>query len=392
MPRDAFRLAFRANMSAESDTGELMLYGEITQNLPKWYKDNYPDDKSAIDFDKAVKDLKKAGAKKLLLRINSPGGVVNEAIAMRAIITGAGFENIDVHIEGMCASAATILASIPDAHVSIAPGSEYMIHNPWTYAAGSAADLEKAAEHLHQLEDTTRGFYVQKTGQAEEQLQRWMDEEKWFTAEEAVQYGFADEITAEGNDAMPAVACVSAQAMNVMRELYKQVPDGIAISGEAPEKNSVSNDAPVAGSSTENKETQEEEHENMDIKDLNLETLLAENPALIEQIQQNAVSAERQRQDDIDALTLPGYEQMAADAKANGTSAMDFQRQLVAAMKQKGSTFMQQRQTETAPAKNVAGGAPQDEKHNEAQELESAAKDIAEFAKAYNGGSNVSMF
>ena len=163
MPRDAFRLAFRANMSAESDTGELMLYGEITQNLPKWYKDKYPDDKSAIDFDKAVKDLKKAGAKKLNLRINSPGGVVNEAIAMRAIITGAGFENISIHIEGMCASAATILASIPDAHVSIAPGSEYMIHNPWTYAAGSAADLEKAAEHLHQLEDTTRGFYVQKT-------------------------------------------------------------------------------------------------------------------------------------------------------------------------------------------------------------------------------------
>ena len=392
MPRDAFRLAFRANMSAESDTGELMLYGEITQNLPKWYKDNYPDDKSAIDFDKAVKDLKKSGAKKLLLRINSPGGAVNEAIAMRAIITGAGFENIDVHIEGMCASAATILASIPDAHVSIAPGSEYMIHNPWTYAAGSAADLEKAAEHLRQLENTTRGFYVQKTGQAEEQLQRWMDNETWFTAEEAVQYGFADEITAEGNGAMPAVACVSAQAMNVMRELYKQVPDGIAISGEAPEKNSVSNDAPVAGSSTENKETQEEEHENMDIKNLNLETLLAENPALIEQIQQNAVSAERQRQDDIDALTLPGYEQMAADAKANGTSAMDFQRQLVAAMKQKGSNFMQQRQMETAPAKNVAGGAPQDEKRNEAQELESAAKDIAEFAKAYNGGSNVSMF
>lgn len=33
MPRDAFRLAFRANMSAESDTGELMLYGEITKNL-----------------------------------------------------------------------------------------------------------------------------------------------------------------------------------------------------------------------------------------------------------------------------------------------------------------------------------------------------------------------
>lgn len=392
MPRDAFRLAFRASMSAESDTGELMLYGEITKNLNKWYKENYPDDKSAIDFDKAVKDLKKAGAKKLNLRINSPGGVVNEAIAMRSIITGAGFENIDVHIEGMCASAATILASIPDAHVSIAPGSEYMIHNPWTYAEGSAAELEKAAEHLRQLEDTTRGFYVQKTGQAEEQLQRWMDNETWFTAEEAVRYGFADEITAEGNSAMPAVACVSQQAMDVMRDLYKQVPDGIAISGEAPEENSVSNEAPVAGSSTENKETQEEEHENMDIKDLNLETLLAENPALIEQIQQNAVSAERQRQDDIDALTLPGYEQMAADAKANGTSAMDFQRQLVAAMKQKGSTFMQQRQMETAPAKNVAGGAPQDEKHNEAQELESAAKDIAEFAKAYNGGSNVSMF
>ena len=100
MPRDAFRLAFRANMSAESDTGELMLYGEITQNLPKWYKDNFPDDKSAIDFDKAVKDLKKAGAKKLLLDT----GCLERLNAFRDNATYLHFSEMDKFLENMVAA------------------------------------------------------------------------------------------------------------------------------------------------------------------------------------------------------------------------------------------------------------------------------------------------
>ena len=432
MPRDVFRLAFRAGMSADdSETGELMLYGEIVQDYSKWYKEQYPNDKSASDFDKAIKDLKNKGAKRLKLRINSPGGIVNEAVAMRGALTGAGFESIDIRIEGMCASAATLIASIPDAHVVITPGSEYMIHNPWTWAWGNANDMEKTVEHLRQLEGTSRGFYAQKSGQADEQIKRWMDDETWFTAEDAVKYGFADELADEGiGGELPAAACVTSLEMATMKDLYKAVPEQISVREEetglplgglidhanfffegekgqelilhpdathkaiAAIKAIVSNDASVAGASTEIHH--EEDNASMkpeDIKALTQDQLLAENPALIQQIQQAALAADQQRREDIDAITPPvaEYQAMAEEAKKNGTSAMDFHKQLVAAMKQKGANHQAARQQETAPAQNVTGGAAEDEKDEE-QEIMSNAKKVAEYAKQYRGNSDGGMF
>ena len=85
---------------------------------------------------------------------------------------------------------------------------------------------------------------------------------------------------------------------------------------------------------------------------------------------------ERARISDIDALTVPGYEAMAEEAKAAGTSAIDFQKQVVAAMKKKGADFIKARQDETAPAKDVAGGAPKDSARDEEEELKDAAKGI----------------
>ena len=130
----------------------------------------------------------------------------------------------------------------------------------------------------------------------------------------------------------------------------------------------------------------------MEIKDINLDQLRAENPALLEEIQQNAVATERQRLADIDALTDPGYEEMAAEAKANGTSAMDFHRQVIAAKKQRGNTFLAARQQETAPAQSVAGGAPQENTKSVEQEIQDNAKDIAEYAKAIGNRVDSGMF
>ena len=129
----------------------------------------------------------------------------------------------------------------------------------------------------------------------------------------------------------------------------------------------------------------------MDMKDINLDQLRAENPALVDQIMQDAVSAERQRIEDIDALTLPGYEGMAADAKAAGTSAIDFQRKVVEAQKQKGKDFITNRQKETEPAKDVAGGAPEGGKSEE-QEILDNAKEIAAYAQEIRDNKNESMF
>ena len=130
----------------------------------------------------------------------------------------------------------------------------------------------------------------------------------------------------------------------------------------------------------------------MDIKDINVDQLRAENPALLEQIQQSAIAAERARQDEIDALTDPGYEELAAQAKANGTSSADFVKQLVQAKKAKGAGFMAARQQETAPAQNVTGGAPADNHKTEEQEIQENAKAVAEYAKGYAGSGDATMY
>lgn len=413
--REFFHLAHSVRMSAEdAELAEVMLYGEIVQDYGKWYKETFPNDKCASDFDKEIKAVKEKGAKRVMLRINSPGGIVFEAVAMRSILVNAGFDEITIRIEGLCASAATILATIPTAHVQISEGSEFMIHNPWTIAWGFAEDLEHEAEHLRNMEKTIRGFYATKSGQEDEQLKAWMDAETWMSAEEAVERGFCDELLkAEAENAEPAAACVGIHAMGVMCGMYREVPKNIGITKAEEQGAEVemtaanlqkaaeavmngSNDDPVAGLSSSNKN--KEEPQTMEIKDCTREQLLAENPALAEEIRNQAVADERDRVAGIDEMTLPGFEAEAEQAKADGTSVNDFVKACraknaakKAEAKAKGEQFIEQRTQETAPAANVAPGAAEDEKQSEEDEIKAEAEKNAKMAAEMIGGS-VGMF
>lgn len=413
--REFFHLAHSVKMSAEdAELAEVMLYGEIVQDYGKWYKETFPNDKCASDFDKEIKAVKDKGAKRVMLRINSPGGIVFEAVAMRSILVNAGFDEITIRIEGLCASAATILATIPTAHVQISEGSEFMIHNPWTIAWGFAEDLEHEAEHLRNMEKTIRGFYATKSGQEDEQLKAWMDAETWMSAEEAVERGFCDELLkAEAENAEPAAACVGIHAMGVMCGMYREVPKNIGIAKAEEQGTEVemtaanlqkaaeavlngSNDDPVAGLSSSNKN--KEEPQTMEIKDCTREQLLAENPALAEEIRNQAVADERDRIAGITDMTLPGFEAEAEEAKANGTSVADFMKACRAKAQAKkaedaakGAQFMEQRTQETAPAANVAPGAAEDEKDSEEDEIKAEAEKNAKLAAEMIGGS-VGMF
>lgn len=402
---DIFHIGFSTSMSAEDkETGEVKLYGEIIQNMPEgWKFDN--EDKSAADFDKAIKKLKEDGAKKLLLRINSPGGIVNEAVAMRSILANAGFEQIDIRIEGMCASAATIIATLPGCHVTIAAGSEYMIHNPSMIAWGNADDLEKAVTHLRAMEVSFRNMYAKRTGLKDEEIKTMMDAETWLSADDTVKKGFADEVIDAKES--PVAACVTSQMMDVMKRMYHAIPNGIKIKDSTilnpptdtiPETqgtpavpaDNASNSTPKGGrldAGTNNKEDN-----TMEMKDITMEQLQSGRPDLLNTIREDAVKAERSRLEDIDALTIPGYEEMAAKAKSDGTSAMDFQKQIVAEMKKKGTDFLTARAQETAPADNVAGSAPAANTRTEDEEIKDYAKDISEYAKQYAGNSDGGMY
>ena len=381
MSREMFRLRHRTQMLAGGDTAEIMLYGEIIFDMPeewKWSKE----DKSAADFDKAVKKIKEDGAKNVLLRINSPGGFITEAVAMRSILVNAGFEKIDIRIEGLCASAATLLATIPGARVTITPGSQYMIHNPHNWCIGTARDMEKMAESLRKDEENTRAIYAKKCGKSDEQIKAWMDEEKWFSAQEAVDNGFCDAVTDEENNTSKAAACVSGRVMTAMRAMYAHVPDSIETSDE--DNDDISNGTPaVAADGPSENNNHEEEVPDMDIQNLTNEELLAGNPALHAAVMQAGAQAERQRIEEIDALTPAGYEQMAADAKSNGMSAGDYLKSIIKAQREKGDQFMNGRKKETEPAAKVTGGAAEMNSGRE-DDAAKAAKEIADFAKSLN--------
>jgi len=380
---ERFRLRYDLRMSAEQTNADVLIYGEICDDWWKWTEA----DISALDFDKLLKDAKAKGVKNLTLRINSPGGDVNQAVAMRTMLMNSGMDEIKISIEGMCASAATLIACLPGAHVVMSEGSEYMIHNPKSGAWGEAKDLEAGAARLRNTEKEAASIYARRSGQSEDDIRAWMNAETWMTAKDAQERGFVDEVL----EAEPIVACVSGREMAAMRRMYAHIPDGVrehaeASKGSEPEV-STTEPTVAAGEVTENKNIHKEEETTMEIKDITLEQLRTENPTLHGQIMQAGAQQERERIQEIDDLTPAGYEEMAAQAKQNGTTAMDFHKQIVKAQREKGQQFLAQRQTETAPAAQVEGGEPKmNDGQADKQELDNHAKEMAALAKELRAG------
>lgn len=174
--RPAARSSFR--VAAEETEATIYLYDEIGP----W----------GVTADEFAKGLAEVTASTIHLRVNSPGGDVFDA---RAMVTALRSHHAKViaHIDGVAASAASFLALACD-EVEISDGAMIMIHRPWGWAAGDADELRSTATVLDQIESSMVDDYERKTGQPREQIAAWLAAETWFTAQEAVEYGFADRI------------------------------------------------------------------------------------------------------------------------------------------------------------------------------------------------------
>lgn len=377
--RQMIALRYDVRMEAGSDRAEVCLYGKIIEDMPEGWKWSH-EDKSAADFRKAILKAREDGAKKLRLRINSPGGIASEAVAMRSILADAGFDEITVRIEGICASAATVPASMPGVQVEIFEGSDYMIHNPWTIGWGEAADFEHVAQRLRADEEKFCAMYVARTGQDEATVRSWMDNETWFSAEEAVKYGFADKVVHAGDEenSMPVMACAAPEMMRAAASMYKHAPQRLLAAqsvSRGPE--------PTEEISTQ----REEEDRDMEIREVTQEMLRSGNPEVYAAIVQEGAQGERERLQEIEELTPPGYEEMAAQARAEGTSAMEYHKMIVRAQKQKGADFLMQRAEEVKGSAQVTGGATDDHDKTDKERMDAFAKEMAGYAKdATSGG------
>lgn len=181
---------FKAEQSADEAT--IYLYDAIVS-------DAFWGGVSAIDF---VKELAGITAPVIHLRINCPGGDVFAARAMEQAVREHPSQII-AHVDGYAASAASYLALAAD-EVQIAEGGFVMIHKAWTIAFGNANDLMDTAALLEKVDASLVATYVKETGQDAAQIEEWMAAETWFTAQEAVDNGFADKIAEPATKAKAA--------------------------------------------------------------------------------------------------------------------------------------------------------------------------------------------
>jgi len=134
----------------------------------------------------------------IVIYLNSEGGDVFQGIEIYNYLKNHP-SKITVEVTGIAASAATFISSGADT-VIMNTGTTLMIHEASTYVWGNKGDIQKTLNKLEVVDESIISVYAEKTGQSSEQIARWMKEEKFFTAEEAVKYGFADAMKAEKQD------------------------------------------------------------------------------------------------------------------------------------------------------------------------------------------------
>lgn len=170
--------------------GEIRVYGEIC----KWAWEELGET-SAVIFTKELSSLK--NVKKINLRVNSPGGDVYEALAIYNELKRFSSENeieVVAYIDGLAASAASFLI-LAAKKIIMGMGTLLMIHNPSVFVGRVGSDeMRKTADYLDKVRDNILDIYMTKCKLTREEVSNYLNEEKWFDANEAVEAGFADEV------------------------------------------------------------------------------------------------------------------------------------------------------------------------------------------------------
>lgn len=132
--------------------------------------------------------------KDIYLYINSPGGSVDSGMAIFDTMQWISNDVATVAI-GLAASMSQFLLSAGTKGKRYAlPHSRIMMHQPSGGLGGTASDIKIQAEQSLHIKKTMGELIAAHTGQTVEQIEADSDRDRWFTADEALAYGFIDHV------------------------------------------------------------------------------------------------------------------------------------------------------------------------------------------------------
>lgn len=174
----------------KNDELEILIYDSIGES---WFGEG------VTAKDVQAKLAEAGDVKKIVLRINSPGGDVFEGAAIYSLLSQHA-ATVECFIDGLAASAAFTIAMSGD-KIHISESAMMMCHNAWGICAGTGSEMRKMGEVLDKISGTMRDIYASHSGMTPEECQALMDAETWMTAADAIKYGFAnDEIKRDPED------------------------------------------------------------------------------------------------------------------------------------------------------------------------------------------------
>lgn len=162
---------------------------------------------AGIDHQEWIKEFNALAVDTIHLRIDSSGGDIFAARAMKTCIEQHKAKVI-AHVDGLAASAASFMIMGAD-EIEIVDGGFIMVHKAMSMIdilgyfneddlAELCEDMQKEMTLHSKINDAIANDYAKKTGKKKEECLAWMEAETWFTAQESMDAGLVNRIY-EGN-------------------------------------------------------------------------------------------------------------------------------------------------------------------------------------------------
>ncbi len=138
--------------------------------------------------------------KDITIYINSPGGSVTAGMAIYDTMQFVP-NDVSTIAMGLAASMGQFLLSAGTNGKRFAlPHARVMMHQPSGGLGGTASDIKIQAEQILLMKKQMAELIAQQTGQSLEKIQADSERDRWFTAEQAKEYGFIDHVIRRAND------------------------------------------------------------------------------------------------------------------------------------------------------------------------------------------------